>query len=309
MAIIKTLCYFTIFEYPLTLDQIRKYLHGFRASCTQVKKVLENTSIINSHGRYYFFADKKKDVFLRIKRKRVSVKLLQEAKKIAKQLCFIPTIKLIGVSGSLSMNNCKSNDDIDLFIITRKHSLWFSRVFVVGLIWFLGKKRSRYNGFSKGKVCTNMWMGDENLQVTKKNIYTAHELAQLKVLVNKGSTYQKLLFNNQWIYRYLPNLESFAMPGKKKQISCVLESLLCPADIVCFYLQRIYMKRKSAKRQELLNRNLAMFHPNDCTKNVLREYKREVAKRIRNTSDHASNVAVTGSITNNFSFKLITPGS
>ena len=308
LAIIKTFCYFAVFKYPLTLRQISKYMHGFKVSQIQIKRELGKTNAVHSSGGYYFFPDKQKDVTLRIKHKKISKKLLNEAKKMGKILSFIPTIKLIGVSGSLSMNNCKEGDDIDLFIVTGNNSLWLSRILVVGLIFFLGKKRSRF-GASKGKVCTNMWMSKGSLEATKKNIYVAHELAQLKVLVDKNNAYQNLLGFNQWIYRYLPNIYKFEIPREKRQDNRLFERLLYPIETICFYMQITYMKRKSAKGKETVNRNLAMFHPNDYTKSVLGKYKKEMASRMKNTNRHESDVVTTRAITSNFSLNLITPGS
>jgi len=60
-----------------------------------------------------------------------------------KLLSLFPQIKLVGLSGSISMMNAKKDDDIDLFIITAKKRLFTGRFIAMVLAQILGLRRSR----------------------------------------------------------------------------------------------------------------------------------------------------------------------
>ena len=60
-----------------------------------------------------------------------------------KLLSIFPQIKLIGLSGSISMMNAKKDDDIDLFVITAKKRLFTGRFISLFLAQIFGLRRSR----------------------------------------------------------------------------------------------------------------------------------------------------------------------
>ncbi|MCX7881369.1 MAG: nucleotidyltransferase domain-containing protein [Patescibacteria group bacterium] len=61
--------------------------------------------------------------------------------------------------------------------------------------------------FNKDKVCLNLFFDEGNLMVPdfKKNKYVAHEVLQMKPIVNKNQTYEKFLQTNRWVFRLFPN--------------------------------------------------------------------------------------------------------
>ena len=66
----------------------------------------------------------------RIKREQISKKKLQIARKAAKILGKISTVRFVGVTGALAMFNANIDSDIDLLIITSKNRLWLTRLCV-----------------------------------------------------------------------------------------------------------------------------------------------------------------------------------
>ena len=73
----------------------------------------------------------------RINREKISEKKFLIAKKAARILFKIPTIKFVGVTGSLAMMNANENSDIDLMIITSRGTLWLSRLVILVLLVIL----------------------------------------------------------------------------------------------------------------------------------------------------------------------------
>lgn len=306
ISILKTSAYFQQFDFPLTLDELLKFLHSQKTTRSKLKSVIEKMPQIKRSGEYYFLDNNKNLVDQRLKRKKYSFEYYKTARRFGKILSCIPTIKFIGISGSLSMNNCKKKDDIDLFFITSKNSLWVSRLIVTVLLLLLRKKRSKNKKNSQGTICTNMWMSEKNLTLSKQNVYTAHEITQLKRLVDKKCTYNSFLRKNKWVYNFLPN---FTKPGKttKKTIQEeIMSTLILPIDLLAFYIQVFYMRK--SRHGEVVTRNLAMFHPDDCNKKVLTKYS-SISKNILRQIDDPEFASKNSMKEPYFSLNVITPGS
>ena len=113
-----------------------------------------------------------------------------------------PMIRMIGITGSASMGNCKKNDDIDLCIITKSKSLWFTRFICVALAKMM-------NLYGK-QVCLNLFFDEIDLTVPtqKQTQYIGHELLQMKPIINKDNTYERMLSTNSWIFSLFPNAKN-----------------------------------------------------------------------------------------------------
>src|SRR3989344_4633118 len=143
-AILKTLAYADIFDYPLKINEIHKWLIGRKANLRQAEKVLSKLSKkgkVKSKKEYYFLARREEIVKRRLQNEKISKIYFRKAKIIAQILKVIPWIKLVGVSGGLAMNNVLRKDDIDLFVITAKNRLWITRLLSLGLLSLTGRRR------------------------------------------------------------------------------------------------------------------------------------------------------------------------
>ena len=268
LSIIKTLSYSDIFDFPLTRDEIFKFYIG---KITDKKKVFSTltkmvrTKQIGKYGKYYFLNGKKNLCLLRKKREMESKRKMRIARRSAFLLSFVPTIKLLGISGSLSMNNAQRRDDIDLFIITSKNTLWLTRFLVNLILLAKGAKRARNDSYGADSICPNMFVSISSLNVPN-NLFSAHEVTQLKVLVNKNRTYEKFVSENSWVSRFLPHADKYRRVkiNKKGNLAMLLIDRL-------FYIpQYVYMKRRITK--ENITAHQAMFHPKDKTSFVLALY-------------------------------------
>ena len=116
--ILATLLYADIFDYPLTLDELWKYQIPYKGKKVSLEEI---TDFAHSSKEVSFFKNlvslkERQDLFaLRYHREKESKQKMIRAEKIIDVLQNIPTVELIGVSGSLAMGNAKKDDDIDLF--------------------------------------------------------------------------------------------------------------------------------------------------------------------------------------------------
>lgn len=209
-AILKTLIYADIFDYPLKVYEIHKWLIGKQASLRQVEKAVEKLRVKGKVVRgedYYFLPGRHQLLAKRQRRQQQSVKYFRKAKLLTVILKLIPWIKLIGISGGLAMENAQKGDDIDLFIITAKNRLWISRLLALGLLSLTGQRRKVGQNGKKvaGKLCLNILLEEDRLAQINKDIYLAHEVLQMRVLWQREKVYSKYLSENTWVFKFLPN--------------------------------------------------------------------------------------------------------
>jgi len=207
-AVLSTLAYADIFDYPLKKEEIWRFLlSDIRYQILDVSKGLKELPEVSQKNNFYFLKEREHLVLLRKKRERWSRKKLKIAKQVARCLKLIPTIKMVAVTGALAMENSNENDDIDLLIITSKSRLWLTRFLTVILLELVANRRHPADKEVKDKICLNMFLDEGHLEVPKKeqDLFSAHEVCQLKVLWDKNVIYQKFLKANLWSKKYLAN--------------------------------------------------------------------------------------------------------
>lgn len=264
-CIIRTLSYFDVFDYPLTFHEIKKYL-CCKIDCTdeELLDIIQSISIIQVSNGYYYLLGRQEITQKRSERSVISVKKYAKAIIVSKVLSIIPTIEYIGISGSLSMNNAAATDDIDLFFITKKGTLWLSRLAVVIILFVLRQKRNKDKRSVADKICPNMFMEIGKLKFAKKrrDEYTAHEIVQLKTLFDRGSIYAYFLSKNKWIKNYICNISlTRGSLGKQNFGIRVALKMVAPIEKIVYGLQYLYMKK--SKTIEEVGYNKAFFHPID----------------------------------------------
>jgi len=278
-AIFKTLHYFDIFDYPLKVEEVHKYLVE-RLSVDALEKELTQMSadvkLISAGSGFYCLPGREEIIELRKKREGWSQPKLQKAKRIAGVLKFIPWIKLIGVTGALALENSDEGDDIDLVIITSPRRLWLTRGLVVTFLLLTGQYR-RANKI-KDRICPNLMLSEEALEFPDHDLFTAHEIVQMKPVFERENTYQKFLQANQWVEEFLPNaIESAKCKVQSAKFSSKLKTgntLLNSLETLAYRLQLKVMESK--RTVEVTTPNVIRFHPEDIRQKVLDEYQKRV---------------------------------
>lgn len=292
-SIINTLCYAQIFAYPLTEGELWQYLLSSKKVSRKVfsKKLYQNRHSYEQIDNFFVLQGDQKLAHERIKRHAISVKKFKKAVIFSRLLFYIPTIKLIGISGSLSMYNAKRQDDIDLFFITQKNSLWTTRFLVNLVLYVLGQKRMRREKFAQDKICPNMFMSEDSLMLKKRdqNIYTAHEVVQMKVLFSKEGMHEKFLMHNAWVLDYMPHAFNFFRITKRStNPSNFLSNMLLPIERILYGAQFLYMKKRITR--EKVGKSFAAFHKASYKETVLELYRLKILHQVtsHNKQKHAN---------------------
>jgi hypothetical protein len=219
--IISVLKYFSFFKYYPTSEEIYTFLQ-VKINKNEFKKELKR---IKYTPPQYSIGKKISKRKLNNWRYKAYIQLLS----------LFPQIKLIGLSGSISMMNAGENDDIDLFVVIAKKRLFTGRFITLILAQLFGLRRNRetresfnnqtmkqLNNVFRNKVCLNLFFDESNLKVPKfkQTEFVGHEVLQMKPIVVKGDIYERFLEANDWVFKLFPNGKSkFQILNLKSQIN------------------------------------------------------------------------------------------
>lgn len=279
-SILHTVIYADIFDYPLTEAEIWRYWIGkpvkfvrFREALAQLRK----KGLIREKEGYYVLKQRISVIKLRQQRAQFAGKKMLVAKKAAGILKLIPFVWFIGISGALSMQNSPKEDDIDFFIISSPRKLWITRLLSTILLDFFALRRKPGETRYADKICLNMFMDESAMSLPKKerDLYSAHEVAQLKPIVNKFETYDRFLSANKWVQNYLPHAVK-KNNYRKKKISSDGQNSFSVMEKISKSIQLSYMSKKRTK--EVINRDLLRFHPIDARERVMKNYQESFKK-------------------------------
>lgn len=267
---ISSLYYHNLFDYPLNFQELVRWKLS-----KNISNKKQSQNVIYRDG-YFFLEGKDGIIYKRLLRERISKKKVKIAIKASKVLSLIPWVLMVAVTGSLAMNNASDESDIDLMIITKNKRLWTTRLlsYLILKIFKIKTRRSKDLN-QKDKLCLNIWLDESDLKWKKnKNIYTAHEIAQIKPIFNKLNTYEKFLYENRWILKYWPNSVRITKVDKrteeKKYKLQPLDFLVAFIEKIVYKLQYQYMKPKITS--EVISPTKALFHPYDWGKFVLSHF-------------------------------------
>ncbi|MGA7670636.1 MAG: hypothetical protein WBW04_09450 [Nitrolancea sp.] len=199
-AIVKTVAYADIFDYPLTAAEIHRYLIGLAVSRDRIHKELEDDSTILgrlSHvGDYFVLPGREEIASIRQHREVLSRRFWTRAVRYGRLISSLPFVRMVAVTGELAMDNVREESDIDFFIVTEHHRVWLCRLFVVGIV--------KAAGLLGDVVCPNYLLSERMLALDEHNLYTAHEVVQM-VPISGLDVYGRFRRENRWVYDFLPN--------------------------------------------------------------------------------------------------------
>jgi len=267
-AIIQTLLYSSLFNFPLLKEEIYYYLHNHksvsRIELEESISLLKNILVKQDD----FYTLRGGEGFFKIRKSRASTSAFKQKQglRVANILGYIPTILFIGISGSVAVGNAKDSDDIDLFVITSDRSLYTTRLIIIIILQLLRIRRRKNEAKPQDKICLNMLVDEKGMDLKEsQNIYVARELAQLHPLFERDGDYQKFLNKNYWIHTYLVNAvgKNNRFIHKKKSS---FNSFVVIEPIFRFIEKRLI---KRSQTREIATNHVLAFHPLNTKNNVL----------------------------------------
>ena len=277
MESLKTILYFSIFRYPLTLEEIHSYTNN--ASVNETINELEtliSDDIISKIDTFYVYNKDFDSVTKRLKGNIQAQKVLSIAKKRAKYIAKFPFVMAVGVSGSLSKGYYDDKSDIDFFVITKPNKLWICRTLLMAY-----KKIFLLN--SRKYFCINYYISTQHLEIEEKNRFTATELKTLIPMEGK-EIFIAFYANNLWVKNYfskfetnLDTISNTKKPFISKSIEFIFNTGL--GKITDNLFKKITIRKWKSKFNFLSNedfnialkstQNISKHHPSNFQKKVI----------------------------------------
>src|SRR5260370_38541268 len=199
-AVLSTLIYADLFDYPMTDSEIQRYLIGEAATTPRVTALLDGDAGLRRHvdrtGDWVHLAGRSHLAKVRRERASVSAGLWPIARHYGARIARLPFVRLVGVTGALAMNNAAVDDDIDLFILVQPGRLWLCRLLILAVVRLAARRGT--------ELCPNFLISTDHLQLSERNLFTAHEVSQM-VPLTRTPWYDAFLDANGWVRDFLPN--------------------------------------------------------------------------------------------------------
>jgi len=207
-AILQTVAYSDIFDYPLTAREIHRYLTNVCASLEKVVRAVEEEGIVTRVGNYFTLPGREEIVRIRMQREAHSHELIARAIQYGRVLGSLPYIRMVALTGSLAVMNVSRNEDFDYMLVTAAGRVWTARAFALAF-----NRLTRLRGYT---LCPNLIVSETALEWPLQDLYSARELYQM-IPIAGMAVYRRLLAANVWARGFLPNALNASGDGKSSQ--------------------------------------------------------------------------------------------
>lgn len=209
-AILQTLAYADVFDYPLAISEIHRYLTMQEATEQEVVQalgeMLDSGAIVRT-GEWFALPGRALLAQTRHYRCEIAGNLWHKAMRYGRVIAALPFVRMVAVTGSLVMDNAEQDKDIDFMLVTAPNQLWTCRALVLLV--------TRLAALEGVKLCPNYLVTTNALDFHEHSLYVAHEVTQM-IPVSGFDTYDQIRRLNAWTDDYLPN--AWGMPRRQLEV-------------------------------------------------------------------------------------------
>ncbi len=195
-AILRTLAYSDVFDYPLSAAELHRYLIGVAASPEDVHAALNDSLPLEQKENWFAIRGRATLFESRRRRQARSARLWRAARAAGRIIAHLPFVRMVAVTGALAANNVERGADVDYLIVTARGRLWLCRAFVLAL-----RRLAAPFGIV---ICPNYLLAEDALELPDRNLFTAQELARM-VPLSGMRVYTRMRALNAWTNEHLPN--------------------------------------------------------------------------------------------------------
>ena len=206
LAIARSVLYASLFDYPLTLDQLHRTLIESEQTPPEIMAVYDGSEILQHIVEYrdgfFFPAGRHELVAERARREARSREFLRRHERLLRLICALPYTRLVALSGSVAHLNLEPDGDLDLFVITKGQRVWTVTVALLLLAKLLQRRRV---------VCANFVLADSHLALDQQDLFAANQAMHLRPLIG-AETLARFLAANPFVARLYPNASAATAP-------------------------------------------------------------------------------------------------
>ncbi|MCC6613727.1 MAG: hypothetical protein IT320_09635 [Anaerolineae bacterium] len=213
-AILRTVLYADVFNFPLTLAEIHHFLIASTpASLAQIEEALARSPRLRDSlcciDGFFMRVGREDLIDLRRSREDASQALWDAALSYGRWMARVPFVRMVALTGALAVRNAVASDDIDYLIVTRGGRVWMARAFAILLV-----RLARLRGV---ELCPNYVLAENALAQERQDIFMAHEVAQMIPLYGRA-LYERMRHENGWVLAQMPNAQDAFHDGGEADI-------------------------------------------------------------------------------------------
>lgn len=204
-AILRTVIYADIFNFPLTLPELHHFLITDQpTSLSQIERSLATSSalkpLLEVQQGYVTCAQRVDLISLRQERDQISQRLWPLALVYGVWLARLPFVRMVALTGALAMRNAPHHDDdLDYVLVTAPGRVWLARAFSILLVKLVQRQGV--------VICPNYVLSETALAQERHDIFIAHEVAQMVPIYGRP-IYNDMRTSNRWVEAHLANAKT-----------------------------------------------------------------------------------------------------
>lgn len=199
LAVLRSVTYAALFDYPLTLPQLHASLIGVRADADTVAGWWRASAFLQATIDYqdglYFPSGRCDLLHTRARREALSRDLLDRNRRILSVVAAMPFIRMVALSGSLAHLNAEASADLDLFVITAPHRVWSVTLALLLIARLFGWRR---------RLCLNYVVSEEALRVEPADLFSANQIIHLRPILG-DDVFARFVDANPFVREIYPN--------------------------------------------------------------------------------------------------------
>lgn len=278
LAVLRSVIYASLFDYPLTLAQLRATLVEVSADEATIAGWWRDSDFlqvaIERRDGLFFPAGRGDLIDTRKRREALSRDLLDRDRRLIALVSRMPFVRMVAVSGSLAHLNAERSADLDLFVITAPHHVWSVTLSVLMIARLLGWRR---------RMCLNYVISEAALRIAPADMFAANQIIHLRPIVGHD-VFEAFIDANPFVRTFYPNfvVDRFRpqAPSRTPQAASLTPSFF---EKAARWIYGRHLARKSATWQ---SRDQVRLEP-ECLKLHTSSHRRETLARYEAAVDAA----------------------
>jgi hypothetical protein len=201
LAVLRSVIYASLFDYPLSIEQLQAGLLGVQADAITIDAWWRESDLLQAtverRDGWYFPAGRSDLIATRGRREALSRELLKRDQRILSLVARLPFVRMVALSGSLAHLNAEGSADLDLFVITAPNRVWSVTVITLILAKLLGWRR---------RLCLNYVVSERAMQIEPQDLFSANQIIHLRP-VSGHDVFARFVKSNGFVRTFYPNFE------------------------------------------------------------------------------------------------------
>lgn len=291
-AFLHSVVYASLFEYPVTLTQLREGLIGEAADeptlarCYAASDLLQAT--VDYQAGHYFPRGRADLLDIRRRREALSQQLLDSHSNPLAMMTAMPFVRMVALSGSVAHLNADGEADLDVFVITTPGRVWSVTLSTLVI--------ARVFGWRK-RLCLNYVVSERSLMVGPADLFCANQIVHLRP-VSGIDTYRAFLDSNRFVERFYPNFRPREITPTGRGDACVAPSTSIRAlelvldwtiaplyERLCRFIYGRHLRRRAhtwrSHDQVRLEAECLKLHTSSHRREVMEKFERAIEDAAR----------------------------